>query len=233
MGCDRMKTAVLTANYNGILVENVRASFQHAANRWGAKYIEATAENHPVRLHPATVKLEAFTLCDADSVFIIDADAIISSRCPNPFEILPQETFSVVGLSKRIDPDGQLAWCGNSFEWGMVNELPGIEPLPSDGWHYFNSGMMLAWRSSCMAAMALAHEMCQIPNRCGWIEQTFINWALKKLSTPMHCADETWNFIHPQTLGPTWKDMAATGVYVYHGAGEPDRLQWLSEVKWI
>jgi hypothetical protein len=228
-----MKRAVFTANYNDILCENVRQSFQHAADRWGAEYVEATEENHPVRLHPATVKLEPFMLTDADAVFIIDADAVISSRCPNPFAVMPEEQFSVVGLSKRIDPDGQLAWCGNVFEWGMVNALPGIEPVPSDGWSYFNSGMMLAWRTTCMPAMALAHEMCRIPNRCGWIEQTFINWTLKKLSVPMHYADERWNFIHPQTLGPNWRDMNAVGGWVYHGAGEPDRLHWLPETKWL
>jgi hypothetical protein len=228
-----MKKALFTANYNGILCENVRVSFKHAAARWGAEYVEATRENHPIRLHPATVKLEAFEITGADAVFIIDADAIISSLCPSPFEALPQDKFSVTELSTRIDPDGQLATCGNVFEWDQVNALPGVDPIPSDGWKYFNSGMMYAIREHHQAAMDLAFEMCHVSNRCGWIEQTFINWALKKFAVPMFYAPETWNFIHPQTLGPHWLEMLATGIYCYHGAGEPDRMHWLAECKWI
>ena len=229
-----MKTALLTANYNDILCQNVRESFQHAADRWGAEYVEATRENHPVKLHPATAKLEAFDICDADAVFIIDADAIIRSDCPNPFEVLPKGHFSVVGLSPRVDPGGDILSCGNDYEWGLMLALPGVEYMPADGWNYFNSGVMLAYREQHKAAMDLAYSICRIPNALGWIDQTPINYACKRLGVDVHWADERWNFIHGGTLGKDWMTMHAyqPGAWIYHFAGECGREHVLPLIAW-
>jgi hypothetical protein len=228
-----MKTVLFCANYNGILGDNVRASFKHAAERWGAEYFEANEANHPIKLHPATVKLEPFTLTDADAAFIIDCDAIISAAAPNPFETLPQ-MFCAGGMSPRIDPDGQLQWCGVQHEWrDKLLTLPGVDQIDPGDWRYFNSGVMLAYRNQNTEAFKQALEICHIPNQLGWIEQTPLQYALKKLGGQMFWFGESWNFIHPQTLGPDWIDMTKhLSVNVYHGAGEPDRLQWLARCKW-
>lgn len=228
-----MKKALFTANYNGILHDNVRESFMHAANRWGAEYVEMTQENHPIRLHPATVKMEAFDLTDAGAVFIIDADAIISAECPNPFESLPAGEFSAVGLSRRIDPDGHLQWLGVQHEWrDKLLILPGVEFIDPGDWRYFNSGVMLAWRDQHEAAFRVAFEVCHIPNQMSWIEQTPLQYALKKLGCAVHYADDRWNFIHPMMIGGDWTRMRSTGVWVYHGAGDPSRMNWLGRVDW-
>lgn len=229
-----MKRALFCANYNNALCENSRASFQHAAERWGAEYIEANEGNHKCRLHPATVKMEAFDVTDADAAFIIDCDTIINGRAPNPFETLPAGAFSAVGMSQRLDPDGHLQWLGTTHEWrDKLNVLPGVEPLDPGDWRYFNSGMMLAYRSEHKAAMDLALSICRIPNQMGWIEQTPIQYALKKLGCVVHYADERWNLIHPMSVWPdSFLEMAKTGAYVYHGAGDPSRLQWLPRVQW-
>jgi hypothetical protein len=176
--------------------------------------------------------MEVFTLTQADAVFIIDADAIISAQCPNPFETLPEGMFSVVGLSQRIDPDGRLAWCGNEFEWGKLIKLPGVTPLAANGWRYFNSGMMMVWRTQHESVVNKAFELCHIPNDLGWIEQTPINYACKLLGVQMNYAEERWNYIHPMCLGPMWKTMRAYAAWVYHGAGDPSRISWLKEVDW-
>jgi len=221
-----MKTALFVANYKDILCQNVRESFQHAAARWGAEYVEATRENHPVRLHPATTKLQVFDLTDAD--------AIIRSDCPNPFETLPAGHFSAVGLSPRVDPGGDILSCGNDYEWGLMLALPGVEYLPADGWNYFNSGVMLAYRKQHQAAMDLAYSICRIPNTLGWIDQTPINYACKLLNVDVHWADERWNFIHGCTLGADWMNMHAyqPGAWIYHFAGEPGREGILPVVRW-
>lgn len=228
-----MKKVLFCANYNGILCENVRDSFQHAADRWGAEYVEAHEGNHPIVLHPATVKAEVFSLTDADAAFIIDCDAIINEKAPNPFETLPA-MFCAGGMSPRIDPDGRLQWTGVQHEWRdkLLPILPESERIDPGDWRYFNSGVMVAYRDQNKEVFDLAHSICKIPNQLGWIEQTPLQYALKKLDVPMHWFDDTWNFIHPMMLGGNWGDMSATGKYVYHGAGDPDRLRWLAAVRW-
>jgi hypothetical protein len=177
--------------------------------------------------------MEVFSITDADVAFIIDCDAIISSQAPNPFDSLPDNKFSAVGLSPRIDPDGHLQWLGVGHEWtDKLLILPGVEYVPSDGWRYFNSGVMLAYKALHQEAMDLAFKICHIPNQMGWIEQTPIQYALKKLGCPVFYAPEEWNFIHPMTMGSNFLDMKSTGVYVYHGAGDPSRMDWLAKVRW-
>jgi hypothetical protein len=227
-----MKTALLTANYNRILCDNSRNSFQAAAERWNADYIELTEITHPITLHPASTKMQAFQVTDADAVFIIDADAIISAKCPNPFTTF-EPTFMAVGLSRRIDPDGHLAWLGNTHEWrDKLNVLPGVEPIDPGDWKYFNSGVMLAWREACEAAFTEAFRICNIPNQMGWIEQTPIQYGLKKFNVPVQYGGEEWNYIHGYTLGIDWWDMKTHNMWIIHFAGDPARLQWLPIMRW-
>ena len=49
------------------------------------------------------------------------------------------------------------------------------------------------------------------------------------MGVALHELDETWNFIHPFTLGADWKRMQK---HIYHFAGEPNRAQTMPEVRW-
>jgi hypothetical protein len=218
---------LLTVNIGGVLCEHARQSLVAAAERWGAAYVEVTeaTRRHPVR-QPATLKLAAFAYTTSEAVFIVDADAVISARCPNPFQTLPADLLSVVDLTPRVDPVGAILRHAEG-EWKKVS----AQPL--GGWPYFNSGVMLAWREAHEAVFRQAYDLAQRQHPpLVWAEQTPLNYACQNSKVTLCLIDERWNYMRPQTLGPSWKDLAQHGIWIMHLAGDGQKYQLIPTLDW-
>ena len=91
------KRALVTINVGGVLCANARRSFEAAAARWKADYVELNAPCTPAAPWPTFLKLELFRLCAADRAFYIDGgDAIIRSDAPSPFDLCPPTHLGAV-----------------------------------------------------------------------------------------------------------------------------------------
>lgn len=238
--------SVFVANYNGCLSNNSRCSIKAAAKRWEATYAEANETNHPVALHPATVKCEALDLLySSDRIFILDADTIVRNDCPSPFETFPDPSrFVAVAVTDRVDPNGSIRRAAVE-EWTRMLKLPGVSYLSYDNWRYFNSGVMLVSRAFHYDILKEALSICKVPNDLGWVDQTPLNYAVKKHDCPIIYADETWNCVgcsYPYTprLGVHIDDVLAGRTqssitmdrWIYHYAGAPGRERILQIVDW-
>lgn len=218
---------LFTVNIGGVLHEHARQSFLAAAQRWGAAYVEVTeaTRQHPVR-QPATLKLAAFAYTTSEAVFIVDADAVISARCPDPFQTFPADLLSVVDLTTRVDPLGAIQRYAEG-EWRQVT----AQPL--GGWPYFNSGVMLAWRGAHQAVFRQAYDLVQRQHPpLVWAEQTPLNYVCRDGDVPLCLINETWNFMRPETLGPDWRDLGKHGIHIMHLAGDPKKYQLIPTLLW-
>lgn len=231
------KNAILTINMNGALCENSRASMQAAAQRWGADYVEVDEsfffEKPGPAVSPAALKCFCFELTDHDAYFVLDADTLVSAECPNPFVVFPGPELVVVPNGSARFPDLlQIMGC-EVYEWNkLLAEEPRLAGAQYRPGMYFNTGMMLLKRSAHEEMFRLVSDIVKVDHGLGWNDQTPINMAAMAKGVSVWRVDERWNYIHPSTLGGGWRKMSSTGKYVYHGAGEPGRNEWLNRVDW-
>jgi hypothetical protein len=232
-----MTRALLVVNFNNALCGNSRASMQAACQRWDAEFVELDeaffAHRPKPAVSPAALKCFCFDLTDAEEIFILDADVVVSEACPNPFETFPgPELVAVQNGSERFGDLWQIRSC-ERYEWDKLSrEDVRFADVPYWVGRYFNTGMMLVRRAHHKELFELIRDVVQTDHGLGWNDQTPINAAVAKLRIPLRLTDERWNFIHPCMLGGGWANMISTGVWIYHGAGEPDRIGWLPVIKW-
>ena len=186
-------------------------------------------------------------------LFVVDADTVVSARCPSPFV-----GTSWGPLDRTHHPrharlvavgNGNPQRCGDYqgirgaelAEWGKLPAVQAgaVHTEPPAAGEYFNSGVMLA-RAGARDVFEAARGVCLLDLGLGWHDQTPLNF-FALVEARKHAArrafqlalvDETWNFIHPRTLGAGWEDMGRTGKYIYHFAGEPERAGVIERVRW-
>jgi D-inositol-3-phosphate glycosyltransferase len=220
-----MKTALLTLNVGNVLRENSRQSFQSAARRWGCDYIEVTvALCNP----PHATKLKAFELCDADRVFYVDADTIISGGCPSPFELFPDDAFVACQNQQEHVPSSSLTACLDTIarDFNTINSI-----LKCDGPSYpkgfINSGIWLASRKYHLDTFQYAYDisiLCR--GKTEWKDQSALNYALISNQIPVLEIPPTWNFQFPPDTGQGIMEK-----FIYHWAGGENRSQ-IDRVNW-
>lgn len=222
-----MENALLVINYFDFMCNNVRDSFQDAAFRWGCDYREVTEEDYPTIFHPGSMKLMAFDFCDADRIFIIDADAIIRSDCPSPFEIFDEPVFMAVQ-----NQHNHLPWryifvnpqiMAEELERIFVR-FPRIVFQPGN---FFNTGVCLVSRQRHADILAYAFEVFKETGYLQWYDQAPLNYAVAKAQVPVIFADPTWNYQFPN-FGH-WDYLEK---YIYHFAGIPSRYDILPVINW-
>lgn len=244
-----MTRALLTINFNHALCDNARRSMQASARRWGATFWEIN-DATPWRLPmaPNAYKTAAFLRSAFDEIFILDADMIVSARCPNPFEAFGgagraatsdasqreacYPLIAVANGSGRFGDYGQIKGAEHYEVTKLRAQEPRLAGAAYDPNTYFNTGMMLARRAAHAAMFQLAFDVCHVDHGLGWVDQTPLNLAATKLGVPVQLADERWNYIHPVMLGRGWEDMRTKDAFIYHFAGETGREHILPTVKW-
>lgn len=215
-----MKNVIFVVNANNALRNNSAESIEAAALRW--KCDQLIINSSDCTLHPACWKTDALRSSSHhgwERVLILDADTVVSSRAPNPFDV-PEHLMMVVSDRQTHNPARDKA---EVDEWEIIT---GTRTVPA---RYFNSGMILAHVELHAAlfkrAWDLAHDF---PHLC-WHDQTPFNVAAQGFDF-VHYADDAWNFLNPVGRIPEWRSM--TSKYVYHFAGNPDRHSQIGEVQW-
>lgn len=220
------KYALVTLNIGDCLHENSRASFHDAARRWGCDYVEVMQADEGV--HPHAMKLKAFELCDAERVFYIDADAVISAGCPNPFEIFPADAF--VAVSNQRQPYMSES-CRRACEDTINRDLEKISGHTGETYTYpanfINSGMWLASRECHSKTLAEALSISlALYGETAWKDQSALNYVLIRNKVEVLTPDATWNCQFPPDTG---KGMM--GAFIYHWAGGENRRQ-IADINW-
>ena len=231
-GISLQTRALLAINFNHVLCDNSRRSMQAACERWGAAFIEwneATAPKYPI--HPAALKCAVFEKTDADEALTLDADTVISSACPSPFERFDGPEFVAVinGNPERFGDIDAIRQC-EVFEWQRLQERePALASAQYVAGRYWNSGMMLARRAYHAEMFRLALDVVHRDNGCGWVDQTVLNMAAIVTGVQVRFANESWNMIHPEGL-PGFPRMDHG--YIWHFAGSPGRENILPRIQW-
>lgn len=225
---------IFVINFNDMLAENSRASLRACADRWGCGYFEVVSlPEHPAQ-HAACYKAMAFQLCPlADRLFIIDADTVVRSDCPNPFTEFPDDALTAVFQKRGWGPnDGieraEWAKCQqfaqNDAERDIVRRGMALDAtLP-----YFNSGVMVASREQHAAPFLRASQITR-EQGFSWYDQTALNFAARCAGSKIHGAPDSWNCFNPDWARGEWKKMHS---FVYHFAGNPARAAKIKEVQW-
>jgi D-inositol-3-phosphate glycosyltransferase len=220
-----MKTALLTLNIGNVLRENSRASFIAAARRWGCDYIEITESSEPF---PHAMKLRAFELCDADRIFYIDSDTVISADCPSPFDVFPEDAF--VACENQQEQMTELCRnaCADNIARDLltINEVMGVN-LPNYPTNFINSGMWVASRALHSDVLKYALKVAlACHGRTAWMDQSALNHALISARTPVYKPAPTWNYQFPPDSGSGPMEN-----FIYHWAGGENRDQ-IDGVNW-
>jgi hypothetical protein len=89
--------ALICLNLNSFMPPRVRESFQHAANRWGVRFVEITEPLANIHhfWQKAIIPLSRYA-DPFERVLQLDCDMLVRSDCPSPFDLVPPENVAVV-----------------------------------------------------------------------------------------------------------------------------------------
>lgn len=214
--------AIYVINQGGMLQPNALASMLDAALRWNVDFREVTEMPDAGDVHPAIWKLSLLRQAETDGntrLLILDADTVISDKCPSPFTTFRREDLVVV--TDRQVPHGPR----DKAEVDEVEIVTGRRRLLKN---YFNSGVVLADVETHWETFEVARVLADSWKHLCWHDQTTFNLAAE------HCphltyADTTWNFLNPAGRLPDWEKMQK---HIYHFAGNPDRNLHIQRTRW-
>jgi hypothetical protein len=208
---------VVVLNICDVLCSNARESQQSAAQRWGCGYAELTERFSD--LDPSWDKygnIVRFAYShDVDRMLYLDADTLVRSDAPNPFELFTDLNALYAVLDFRPEYDAVITeeWHRVITSWplGIVHgwfNWPGIVTGRNEEW-FFNAGFFLFQPAAFK--MELEQFLAHIPSvqTVSLVEQGMWNYLVKRRTVLI---DRTWNRLLPDVSGPM-KD------YVYHFTG--------------
>jgi hypothetical protein len=224
------RRAFVTINVGDVLCPNARHSFEAAAARWRADYVELNTPGTSDALAPNFLKLEMFRLCAADRIFYIDgSDAIIRSDAPSPFDVCPPTHLGAIRNDPDRAPTVEAIRDQQEIEWVLYNHCLGTQHACAS---YFNSGVLVLTRATHAGMLdrtrRLVEQLSGPRQWVRWQDQTLLNYAAVELGLPILWMDETWNYMHCEDMGH-WKGMER---FVYHFAGSPGRCTVLPSLDW-
>ncbi len=107
--------AIIVGRWFGLnMRSNARDSMRAAANRWGVDYVELTKSIAPRDPHGGSAAFAEKLQLDRHAagygqVLYLDADMIVRSDCPSPFDLVPIDAFGVVSSDQPGHENRQLA----------------------------------------------------------------------------------------------------------------------------
>lgn len=225
-----MRLALATINFHDVLCRNARQSFEAAARRWGAEFIELTEENTPSDIPCQICKTIIFDVAPwADRVFYVDgSDAIIRGDAPSPFDVCPPDKLGAVEDGEPALPSWSRTLCRQKASWQSINRRLGqVTPFPD---FYFSAGVLILTRDAHERMLKRVLEISRQVGRSSawWIDQPFFNYAVTELAVPVLKMDATWNLRQPiDARVPLWMDG-----YVYHYAAVGQRYSIIPILNW-
>ena len=213
--------ALVTLNLNDFMPPQVRESFHAAADRWGVKYVEITAPLGPQHHFWQKAIIPLSRYADSfDRVLQLDADMLIRSDCPSPFEIVPPENVAVVSHVQPGRPP-HMRFERMKAAWAKHQ---GLVPYRKSRDH-LNLGLFLY---SPPRHATLLRRWAQVGSDCNWStwvsvpEQFALSCLLPMMRVPVTWLPWTFNTIRamqrPMLAGP-----GVMKTYIYHFNGPHGR----------
>jgi len=194
-----------------VMLEQTMDLMQAYALRIGADFKLLQTENHTKYSLPRPHAVKFYCgleLKHYDRVFWIDADCLVSPRCPDIFSHVPsQYSFA--------------AWCDEPRAFDPDEEIS--RPAYRHG--YFNSGVLLASdpRPFARGLQILQNSDTLLNDHEKQIimgEQTPFNKAVHDLNIPVFPLAPEWNFLlHPVTRARLGIQTPLENAYIVHCAG--------------
>lgn len=205
------RNVLVTINTGDFLRPNVRASYAHAAKRWGCEYLEITEPYHKSQ-HPYGMKLELPehpALADTRALFV-DADVVIRSDCPDPFGSVPSGYFAAA-QNDQGDITG-LVNHNQAEAWTFAQQcVPAAKPYR--GW-YINTGVFLFESERHRFTFDYAARLYEATKEGGGDDQTALALTLDTSRVPFYPLARMWNAVGSDI----WQAWPKMPVWVTHYA---------------
>jgi hypothetical protein len=213
--------------YGQPISENLRASQQAAAARWGADYVEVTRPIFPWQ-DPFWEKLHLDVHGEAYCrVVYLDADVAIRSDCPSLFDLVPEDHFGAVAAEQ------QGHWMRHNIDPHMHPMTRALGVQLDISRHYFNSGVLVFSPKRHANAFRAARWLSVLTEDRNWVwyDQGCISLALEWLAYPRtvlppsfnRCGDELWSNWSPVMRDPIWH---------FGGQKTPTVLSLMDQTRW-
>lgn len=230
-----MRRVLLTIDINNFQRQNSKESMYAASKRWGVDFVAYTnkdlGEGYGTTFNKAHLDFMAYGY---DEMMYIDADCIIRSDAPNPFDLIKEE--KIVAVQNGNERIGNYLntlnqHFGNLLRINQQRQMLDIIERPEI---YFNTGFMLAKVSTMRRICHLVRNI--LPDMYfdkfnAIYEQALFNYASRCISPNLdnpfvHFVDETWNYMYPSEIERQTK-------WVYHISNDvPNRNHILDNLIW-
>lgn len=218
-----MNNCLLTLNLNNHLTENARSSFQFACQKWKCCY-EEIAENLVGDQNICFNKLKAVDILSKKycGILYVDADILIRSDTPNPFELFTDRNF--VYAIKDVYPHYEENWLKNTYRSDVIDPwlkksheilklTTNFDSLSSTVYDwFFNAGVFLCYPSNIQHELNLFLNNIPGQRVSGRIEQAMWNYILK-CRNKVKLIEYEWNRIQPDISS------GKMNCYIYHFTG--------------
>jgi lipopolysaccharide biosynthesis glycosyltransferase len=226
----RTECAIVVLNlWDDRMVPNARNSIQHAANRWGVKYVEIA---RPLYAGGRDAYLEKMSLdqhcASFDRVVYFDRDVVVRSDCPNLFELVEPSEWGAV-LSEQE---------GHHFHQSIMDKLsPICNSLGATlnvEQQYFNSGALVFNPSFHASVFQYARNLASFHDYSSWqvSDQGLLSIAVSILrSRYLRILDSNYN----RCGAPCWQDWTPEmKSYVLHFCGPREgRNKKIAATNWM
>lgn len=218
---------IYTLNQSGYLTDHVRASHEHAANRWGCEYVVLT-EGVGQRQDTFGMKLELHLL-PGDRCAWVDGDVLIRSDCPSLFEVVDERLFGAVPVFQDGTWTERSARVMQQSVDRMSTMLDASRRVELT--QYVNGGVMV-WSQRHHSIWEWLSDAMPSGRTGPMDEQTAQNVALVKFETAIQFMPESMN-----RLGPaTWNLTDRMTDYIHHWARwnefRGDKQESMNRVEW-
>lgn len=209
----------LTVNVNDVLTGNARGSFADACRRWGSDFHEIRVTRNE-KLHPSFNKFLAATeMTRYDRICVFDADMLIRSDAPSPFDVFPETAcfYAAPDLPPHLpEVHDEVRRCIH-FPYHQV--LEDAFAMKVNVEHFLqnpiNTGFFVC--SPVLMGEMLQLLLSHFPDRCEdkQYEQAMVNYLLAgHFSERLRIVSSQWNYLNPPA--PESSRMLA---WVYHFTG--------------
>ena len=225
---------IATLNIGGkSLRPQSRASYQAAAERWGAEFMEI---RKPIRqgVHHFWQKmLVPGLLPDGTRVLQLDADMLIRGDAPSPFDLVAPDHIGLVAAQPpyRSTPPGRTVM-GNRGRGVALWASRMKTPLRVPPGRYLNAGFFLYTTEVARPIFRDAYEIAQRSGFCtkGLPEQAVVSLLLHRDQHPTTWLPYHWNTLqlNASRVGRPWRH-SALSTFIHHFFGEKKHIH---EVDW-
>lgn len=220
-----MSLKIITFNANDFWRPNSRESIESAAKRWGCEIVEV--KDYLGAGNPFAAKFRIDQFCGpGDRCLYLDADMLIRSDCPSPFDLVPVHKIGAV-LNGQGDTHNGVPETYQRPSWERACKMLNIQRKYSDA-EYINGGMILF--SDSMGHGACARSLCNcITDTKGVNEQAAWSVAIASLGLA-HYLPRTFNRIGPAV----WERGDAMADFIWHFAGyfEHRDKRRIDDIRW-